>query len=366
MAAAMRVIDGDGHVMENAEGISAYLPSPYREAGPFTWFDLVAPIDHLHVMRGQMPPGAFRQDVGPADWRAFLDDVGIERTVLYPSKFLAYGKIVDRDAAIAVTRAYNDWLYHTYLQADRRFHGMALIPMQEPPAAVAELRRAVTELGMCGAMLPATGLSENLGAKAYWPVYEEADRLGCCLAVHGGCHDGLGMDNLNVFPAVHALGHAFAVTIGFSAIIANGVLDRFPNTRFAFLEGGVAWLLLAIERLSGSWRAFRPYNPRGELLTLPAERSVGDYILGLIEAGRLFVGCEGDESALPYVVQAAGSASLLYSSDFPHEVNNATCKEELEELRDSSGFSATDVEAILYRNAERFYRFPSRVAQPVG
>jgi predicted TIM-barrel fold metal-dependent hydrolase len=265
-----------------------------------------------------------------------------------------------------VTQAYNDWLYHTYLQADRRFHGMALIPMQEPPAAVAELRRAVTELGMCGAMLPATGLSENLGAKAYWPVYEEADRLGCCLAVHGGCHDGLGMDNLNVFPAVHALGHAFAVTIGFSAIIANGVLDRFPNTRFAFLEGGVAWLLLAIERLSGSWRAFRPYNPRGELLTLPAERSVGDYILGLIEAGRLFVGCEGDESALPYVVQAAGSASLLYSSDFPHEVNNATCKEELEELRDSSGFSATDVEAILYRNAERFYRFPSRVAQPVG
>ncbi len=362
--AAKRVIDGDGHVMENAEGLATFLPSPYREAGPFTWFDLIAPIDHLHVMRGQMLPGAFRQDVGPADWRAFLDDVGIERTVLYPSKFLAYGKIVDLDAAIAVTRAYNDWLYHTYLQADGRFHGMALIPLQDPPAAVAELRRAVSELGMCGAMLPATGLSENLGAKAYWPIYQEADRLRCCLAVHGGCHDGLGMDNLNVFPAVHALGHAFAVTIGFSAVIANGVLDRFPNTRFAFLEGGVAWLLLAIERLSGSWRAFHPYNPRGELLTLPADRTVGDYVLGLIGAGRLFIGCEGNEPALPYVVKIAGSAGLLYSSDFPHEVNNESCKEELDKLRETSDLTPTDVEAILCRNAERFYRFPALVTQP--
>src|SRR5437762_2518286 len=117
---ATRIIDSDGHIMESAEGISAFLPSPYRELAPFSFFDL-----------------------------------------------------------------------------------MALIPLQDPPAAVAELRRAVRELGMRGAMLPATGLPENLGAKAYWPVYEEADRLGCALAIHGGCHDGLGMDNLNVFPAVH-------------------------------------------------------------------------------------------------------------------------------------------------------------------
>jgi uncharacterized protein len=363
---AIRVIDSDGHVMENAEGIAAHLPSPYREAGPFSWFDLIAPIDHLHVLRGQMPPGAFRQDVGPADWLTFLDDVGIERTVLYPSKFLAYGKITDLDAAIAVTRAYNDWLHATYLRANDRFHGMALIPLQDPPAAAAELRRAVTELGMRGAMLPATGLSENLGAKAYWPVYAEADRLGCCLAVHGGCHDGLGMDNLNVFPAVHALGHPFGVTIGFSALIANGVFDRFPNTRFAFLEGGVAWLLLAIERLSGSWRAFRPYNPRQELLTLPDDRSVGDYILRLIEAGRLFVGCEGDEPALPYTVRVAGSQCLLYSSDFPHEVNLATCKEELEELQETPELTPADVAAILHGNAERFYGFPARVSAAAG
>jgi predicted TIM-barrel fold metal-dependent hydrolase len=362
----MRIIDSDGHIMEDAAGIARFLPPPYRDAGPFTWLDLIPPIDHLHVMRGQMPPGAFRQDVGPADWAKFLDDVGIERTVLYPSKFLAYGKITDLDAAIAIARAYNDWLHHTYMLVDRRFQGMGLIPLQEPAAAVAELRRIVEDLGMCGAMLPTRGLSASLGAKEYWPVYREADRLGCCLSIHGGCHDGLGMDNLNVFPAVHALGHPVSVMIGFSSIVTNGILDRFPNVRFAFLEGGVAWLLLALERLSGSWKAFRPYNPRQELLTLAEHQTVGDYILQQIKAGRIYVGCEGDEPALPYVVSVAGSECLLYSSDFPHEVNNETCKEEIDELLESPGLSRADLEAILYRNAERFYRFEHSAVQTVG
>jgi hypothetical protein len=43
----------------------------------------------------------------------------------------------------------------------------------------------------------------------------------------------------------------------------------------------------------------------------------------------VFLGCEGDEPALPYVAKVAGSECLLYSSDFPYEVNNETCKEEL-------------------------------------
>ena len=43
----------------------------------------------------------------------------------------------------------------------------------------AELRRAVKELGMCGAMLPSTGIQSNLGDQRYWPIYEEAERLGC-------------------------------------------------------------------------------------------------------------------------------------------------------------------------------------------
>ena len=152
-----------------------------------------------------------RPAVGPKGWLDFLDDVGIEWTVLYPTTALAYGKIVSLDYAVAVSRAYNDWLYETYVKFNPRFKGMALIPMQDPEEAAKELRRAVTELGMLGAMMPSNGLPSPLGAKMYWPVYAEADRLGCCLAVHGGAHDRFGMDHMNMYVPVHALGHPWGL-----------------------------------------------------------------------------------------------------------------------------------------------------------
>ena len=88
---------------------------------------------------------------------------------------------------------------------------------------------------MVGAMLPSTGLPNHLGAIEYWPVYEEAERLGCCLAVHGGAHSGIGLDYMNVYTPVHALGHPFGITISFAGILFNGIFDRYPGLRMAFL-----------------------------------------------------------------------------------------------------------------------------------
>ena len=103
---------------------------------------------------------------------------GSRQPFFIPPSGLAFGKIVSRDWAIDVARGYNDWLYHEYMKKSPRFKGIALIPLQEPQAAVEELRRAVKELGMCGAMLPSTGIQANLGDQRYWPIYEEAESIG--------------------------------------------------------------------------------------------------------------------------------------------------------------------------------------------
>ena len=39
-----------------------------------------------------------------------------------------------------------------YLSKSNRFQALGLIPLQEPPEAVMELRRIVKELGFCGAV----------------------------------------------------------------------------------------------------------------------------------------------------------------------------------------------------------------------
>ena len=186
-AAKPKIIDGDGHVFEDMDAILDLMPPRYKKRPQGR--DLFPPLDHLHSANlHDHPPGAFTR-VGPDGWLHFLDDVGIEMAVLYTTRGLAFGKVVSRDWAIDLARAYNDWLYQTYLKRSSRFQGIALLPLQEPEAAVEELRRAVEELGMCGAMLPSTGIQFNLGHKIYWPIYAEANRLRCCLGVHGGAHE---------------------------------------------------------------------------------------------------------------------------------------------------------------------------------
>jgi predicted TIM-barrel fold metal-dependent hydrolase len=353
---ATRIVDGDGHIVEDNAGIIARMSPPYREIMGRKGV-VFPPLDHLHSGRAvETPPQRDqRPAVGPQGWLEFLDDVGIDWTVLYPTQALSYGKIVSLDYAVEVARAYNDWLYETYLQFSPRFKGMALIPMQDPEAAVKELRRAVTELGMLGAMMPSNGLPLPLGSKIYWPVYAEADRLGCALAIHGGCHDRFGMDHMNLYVPVHAFGHPWGLMINCASIVYNGIFDRYPRVRIAFLEGGVAWLLMCLERLHSSHETHFQHIPEGEFGIREGE-DPSRYIVERIKEGRLFVGCETEELTMPFAIRVVGSEPFIYSSDFPHEVTNESCKHDIQELLESDEMSERDKEAILFRNAERFYR----------
>ena len=285
-----------------------------------------------------------------------MDQIGIGHAVLFPTAGQRIGRIVDRDYAVGAARAYNDWLAETYLQRDSRFKGIAIVPMHDAEAALAELHHAFSELGMCGVLFPATGVHLNLGAKPYWPVYAEAARLGCPIVVHGGGHWDLGMETMNVSTGANAIGHPMSLAIALAEMVLNNLFDRYAGLRVAYLEGGPLWFLMALERLSRSFEAGTPINPRGELLNLPEGQTVADYIRVLVQSGRLTVGIEGGETDLAYAIQVAGEQAFMFSSDFPHEVNVHTVKKEIHELCERNGVSDSARQAILRDNAERFYR----------
>lgn len=349
------MIDGDGHVFEDIAAIVERLPAEAHKTpiigmqGPFP------PLDNLHQALWQSPPQSFEDPGGVRGWSEFLDSANFIAAVLYPTIGLAYGRITDKDLAIYTCRAYNDWLSDTYCKVDPRFKGLALLPMQDPDEAVKELNRVVTELGMVGAMLPPTGLPMLLGQEYYWRVYAEADRLGCAIALHGGAHQNMGMDNQGVFAAVHALGHPFGLMLNFSDMLVNRVFERFENARFGFMEGGLAWFLMVMERCSGSYAAFRPTDPRGNYLKIGDDERVSDRIIEYIKAGRLFVGVEGDEPALAYAINTYGSEAFIFSSDYPHEVNKETIEHEIDELMEIEAISNGDKANVLALNAQRFY-----------
>ena len=342
------LFDADGHVIEDVQGIIAKMPSNWGDAmrGRFT-----NPLGKLHGMTilpwlgflstiptGGGGGGAARakgpneHGENPESWEHFLETVGIERTVLYPTLGLTIGRVREMEYVEVVTRAWNDWMAETYLQhPSGRFQAAALIPMQKPAAAVAELKRVVNDLGFCAAVLPANGLTNHLGSPMYFPVYEAAQELDVGLACHGGVHDGFGFDDFNVFAPVHALGFPFGLLRALGGMLFNNVFETFSGLRVAFLEGGAAWLLMAAERFSESYGGIRPMTTEN-VLQLPDGMRVKDYMTRLMQEGRMVTGIEGGEDQLARAIEYFDSTSFMYSSDFPHEVNIESCKHELEEL----------------------------------
>ncbi len=348
-----RIIDADGHIFEDTAAIWERIPEPFRGERRHPWQSPFPQLDHMHTPAGKPPRGGFDSRVGPKEWHDFARELGVSAAVLYPTYGLAYGRIQNPAWAEVVTRAYNDWVTGTYCGAGSSLKAMALIPMQNPRQAAIELRRAVKELGMPGAALPATGLVGYLGDATYWPVYEAADELGCALAIHGGAHHGLGLDHMQTFPPVHALGHPLAIMISFASMVFAGVFERFPNVRFGFLESGAAWLLLCLERFGGSAKAFQVWETTtGNALN---GRALTESLLGYLSSGRIFVGVEGDEFALGSAIKLVGPDPFMFSSDFPHEVNIESCRHEVDELLSDDDISRADAEAILFDNASKFY-----------
>ena len=150
--------------------------------------------------------------------------------------------------------------------------------------------------------------------------------------------------------------------IGLAGMLFNGVFERFPGLKVGFLEGGVGWFLMALERFNGSWEAFTPFDPRGELLQLPEDMNVREYLISLCRQGRVRIGVEGDEPALAYAVHVAGPEAFIFSSDFPHEVNLGSIRHEIEELIEIEELSPEEKEAILWKNSLDFYGLSSAAA----
>lgn len=349
-----KIIDADGHVIED-ESLFDFVESSYKERDhQLSWDRLFPSLDFHHIgghtTRNRRAFGGGRR-VGPKEWLEFVDLAGLEYAVLYPTKGLRIGNISHPDWACYMARAYNNWLHDRYLKQSRLLKGMALLPLQDIDEAVNELRRAVRELGMVGAMLPSRGLPLDLGHKTYWPVYAEAERLDCALGVHGGCHHGMGLDTFETFVPIHGLGHPLSLIIAFTGMVYHGVFDEFPRLRMGFLEGGAGWISFWMDRLDRSHSYHIELDLRGKYKGPSPERHPSDYL----KNGQIFIGCEGNEAGLPYQIQRAGNQHFLFASDFPHEIGPDDILHEIEEVAEAPLLDQ-DKKAILRENAKRFYQ----------
>jgi predicted TIM-barrel fold metal-dependent hydrolase len=337
-----RIIDADGHVMELDDQIREHLDPPYRDA----WHRSYAFFPSLDGWIRAVRHGGGKEGPNAAEWLQFLDECRIEQTVLYPTLGLAHGLIQDVDWAVALARAYNDWLHARFLQQSPRLKGVALLPVQNVEAAVAELRRAVEELGMVGAVLPAVTIDGRpYGNDIFHPLWEEAERLDVPIAIHGGSSAQLGLDRMTTFISAHAVEHLFAQARQLCSMVFDGVFELFPRLRVAFLEAGVGWVPWMLDRLDEEFERKGRWAPR-------LRRRPSEYVC----SGRVYFSVEVEERALPLAIEALGPDVLLWASDFPHERPREGFAGDLPTLLGRTDITEEVKRRLLWDNPRRFYR----------
>jgi predicted TIM-barrel fold metal-dependent hydrolase len=245
---------------------------------------------------------------------------------------------------VALTRAYNTMLHADVTSQSRRLKGVALLPLQDPPAAARELERAVSELGFVAGMLCADG-PFLLGHSRFDPIYATAQRLGVPLCVHASGTD-MGVTGSEPFPRfiqAHTVSHVFGQMRQFTSMMFDGVSVRFPDLTLVYLEAGTGWVPYFLQRMDEEW------EKRGHVEAKLLTRSPSECVRG----GRIYFSCEADEPLLPQALQWVGDERIVYASDFPHWDNSYP--KSVKELADRSDLTDAQKRRILADNARQLY-----------
>ena len=335
----MTVLDADGHVTESYEQLAKYLDEPYRRRPlAFPWYAADGwdrrLVDKFHDWAGNAE-----------QWLKALDKGGMEQAVLFPTLGLFMSFLKDREWAVRLCRAYNTLLYEEFIRVSPRLKAVALLPVQDPEAAAKELRRAVRELGHVGGMLAADG-SHVLGDERFTPIYEEAQRLDVMLGVHAsGSHlGGGGVELFSKFIQAHTCSHPFGQMRQLTSIVFEGIPERFPDLRIAFLEAGAGWAPYWMERMDDE------YAKRGEVEAPALRKKPSDYV----RSGKIYFSCEADEWLLPQALKLVGENQIVYASDFPHWDHSFPGS--IDEIRNRGDLTDAQKKKVLADNCRRLYK----------
>jgi hypothetical protein len=343
----VRSIDGDGHVIEDIPRLLEHMETPYRN-----WYGM-GRAGAMALMPRDGAPRALGDKFkdGPGNstesWLHMMQEGDLDAAILFPTSGLFAGCLRDADYAVAFCQAYNNWMARALLKPDQSLLGVALLPVQDAAEAAKELRRAKQEAGLVGAMLPADG-GHLLGDRRYDPIYQAAAETGLPLTVHAsGSWAADAHTTAHQFPKfiqAHTISHPFGILRQFTSMMFEGVFERFPTVRFAFLECGGSWVPWWLDRMD------EEYEHRGAEEAPNLKHKPSTFVH---ENGNIFFGCEAEERLLGPTLQVIGNDTVMYASDWPHW--DGDYPHSLFEIQQRQDLTEEQRQGVLHRAAERLY-----------
>jgi predicted TIM-barrel fold metal-dependent hydrolase len=335
MPRTYNVIDADGHVLEPIDIWDKYIDPAFRARAPRIVVDTdgkerldvegqvlgsqkgFGVIGAIGARQGDVPEETMQYidgRKGGFDPHARIPDMdldGIDAAFLYPSVGLFAGAIRDPQLAAAVCRAYNRWLADYCRPYPDRLFGVAMLPMQSIDAAIEEMRFARKELGMrAGFLRPNPYNGRMLHHPDYTPFWNEVQELDIAIGLHEGASGGMpqvGVDRFETRGARHIISHTMEMMLAAMSVIWEGVCDRHPRVRIAFLESGGGWIAPWLDRMDRHFddQGFNESAPK----TRPSE----------LFQRNCWISFEPVESSIAVLADYIGPHKIMWATDYPHQ-----------------------------------------------
>ncbi len=293
----MSIIDFHNHVYpqeyvdEIQKGPSAYSVTFDSDNNPV----LHSPGDYNILVPGHRLMD-FRQSV--------LDKAGLDKQII---SFTAPGTLIETpERSTELSRKVNDCFAKIQTDYDA-FPALATLPLNNPHAAVAELERAISELGLKGATLFSNANGVALSDKRFWPLYEKAHDLNVVFFIHPTYP--VGVEAMTEYMLMPLVGFLADTTLAAASLVFSGVVEKFPNIKWVLghLGGAVPYLA---ERFDRGYEAFE--ECRRNISKLPSEYLKNFY----------YDTVNFDVNALQFAIDFAGSEHIVAGSDYPHQIGS--------------------------------------------
>ena len=212
----------------------------------------------------------------------------------------------------------NDELAAVVAAHPTRFRGVAILPVVNPDVMVAELHRAVTQLGFVGAYVAVSATAKRMDDPDYEHLYKALVELDVPLWLHPTrppIIPDFTDEKISQYYEWQLVGWPYDTTSAMFRIVFSGVFDRYPSLRIITHHHG-AFIPLLAPRLDNGWALFEPVGlPMTTKITKPYIDHFRKFYCDTAASGFA-------PKALELAVDFFGPERVLFGSDAPFDTQD--------------------------------------------
>ena len=281
--------------------------------------------------RQALPP---RARWTPEERLADMDSLGVDVHVVSPYVGF-YNYELDMKHALATSRAINDEIAEMARAWPERLAGLGTLPMQDQKAAITELERCMTQLGLKGVEINDHVTGRTFDEPEFRPFWKAAEQMGALIFFHQA-GETLVSPRSKRYHLPNSIGNLVDRAVTFATLVHGGVMDAHPDLKIVLGHGG-GYTCYGIGRMDHAWQVRSEARTH---ISAPPSTYLRKFYYDCIVY---------TEPALRFLIDTVGVDRVVFGTDWPYDM---ALDWPVAWIQGMASLTQEEKEAILWKNLE--------------